>query len=156
VPVAGLTPPQETVPVDDEGGAVRHVAILIVHAVGADGLTVDVAQERERKAPGLAEGIVGEGAVPADRQEDRVALLQLTGDLSQAGQLGSSDAPPVVAVEADDDVRAAPVLLEGDRAAEGRGERESRRWLAPPDRVHAASLTRPHVPGQLPSSAWIG
>jgi hypothetical protein len=75
VPVTRLAPAEESVAVHHEGGAVGHVARLIVHAVGADGLSVDIAQEGEREPPGLGEGVVGERAVRADRQEDGVAFL---------------------------------------------------------------------------------
>jgi len=146
VPVTGLAPPEEALLVHHESGAVGHVAGLIVHAVRADGLAVDVAQEREREPTRLGEGVMGERAVRADRQEDRVAFLQFAGDLSQAGQLRRSDAAPVVTVESEDDVRVPLVFLERDRLTESRGKRKSRRGLTPSEDVHSGSLSRP--PGQ--------
>ena len=119
VPVAGLPPAKRTVAIHDEGGAVGHVPVLVEDAVGADGFAVDVAQQRERKARGLGEGLVAEETVPADREEGCSPVLQGAGDLSQAGELGRSDPAPVVAVEGDDDVGLALVLLERDGPAEG-------------------------------------
>jgi hypothetical protein len=84
---------------------------------------VDVAQERERELRRLGEGLVTEGAIPADREEDRAAILKRAGDLSQAGELGRSDTAPVVAVESEDDVRLPLEFVERDRPAEGGGKR---------------------------------
>jgi hypothetical protein len=83
---------------------------------------VDVTQEREREAGNLEERVVGEGAIAADGEEDRAAFRELLRGLSQALELRRSDAAPVEAVEREDDVRFPLVLLEGDPAAEGRGE----------------------------------
>src|SRR5439155_23630987 len=49
VTVAGLTPPEEPVAVDDERRAIGHVPFLVPHAVRAHHRPMDVAQERERK-----------------------------------------------------------------------------------------------------------
>ena len=121
VAVAGLTPAKQAVTVDDEGRAVGDVPLHVVDAVGLDDLAVDIAQEREGEAPGLGERLVGERAIPADREERDPATFELAGDLSQAGQLGRSDTAPVVAVEREDHVGLAPVLGEGDGTAERRG-----------------------------------
>ena len=118
VAVAGLAPAKHAVAVDDEGRAVGDVSLHVVDAVGLDDLAVNIAQEREGEAPGLGEGLVGERAIPADREERDPATFELAGDLSQAGQLGRSDTAPVVAVEREDHVGLAPVLGEGDGAAE--------------------------------------
>jgi hypothetical protein len=66
-----------------------------------------VAQEREWKAVRLEEGRVTERAVSTDREHHGAPLLQLGGDLNQAGKLGSSDPAEVVAVETQDDIAAA-------------------------------------------------
>lgn len=63
-----------------------------------------VAQERERERVGLEKGGVAERAVAADGEEDGAAPAELRGGLSQAGELRSSDAAEVIAVEAEDDV----------------------------------------------------
>jgi hypothetical protein len=109
LPVASLPPPEYAVPVDHERGTIGHVAVEVEHAVGGDHGTVHVAQERERERVGLEESGVAEGAVPADREEDRAAAGELGCGLSQAGELGRSDAAEVIAVEAEDDV-ASPEL----------------------------------------------
>jgi len=134
VTVAGLAPAKQAVAVDDEGRSVGDVPLHVVDAVGLDDLAVDIAQEREGEAPGLGERLVGERAIPADREERDPATFELAGDLSQAGQLGRSDTAPVVAVEREDHVGLAPVLGEGDGAAERRGQREfgPRRRHPPP------------------------
>ena len=92
---------------------------------------------------------MAEGAIPADGQEDRAAILEPARDLSQAGELRRSDPAPVVAVERDDDIHPALELLEGDRPAERRGQRESGRRLAPSERDHGAKLILPRGRGQL-------
>ena len=147
LPVTRLPPAKHAVPVHHEGGAVGHVAFLVQHAVSADGLAVDVAQKGEREARGLGEGLVAEGTIPADGHEYRAAILEPARDLSQAGELRRSDPAPVVAVERDDDIRPALELLEGDRPAERRGQRESGRRLAPSERDHGASLSCPGAEG---------
>src|SRR5262245_24355927 len=96
--VAGLTPAEDPVPVDDERGAVGDVPVGVVDAVGADGLAMDVTQQREGEALRLRVRVVAEGAVAADREEADPLSLELLGDLTQAGQLGRSDVAPVVAV----------------------------------------------------------
>ena len=101
---------------------------------------MDVAQEREPQARRLAEGLVTEGAIAADRDERGAPSLQRACDLSQAGELGRSDATPVVAVERHDDVRLARVLLQRDQTAESGGQRETGRGSTPSERDHAASL----------------
>jgi hypothetical protein len=112
VAVAGLAPAKQAVAVDDEGRAVGDVPLHVVDAVGLDDLAVDIAQEREGEAPSLGERLVGERAIPADREERDPATFELAGDLSQAGQLGRSDTAPVVAVKCENHVGLAPVLGE--------------------------------------------
>jgi hypothetical protein len=80
------------------------VPVGVERAVGGDDRAVDVAQEREGEGMRLEEGAAAERAVRADREEHRTPLVELARDLSQAGQLGRSDAAPVVAVEANHDV----------------------------------------------------
>ena len=83
---------------------------------------MDITQEREGEACDLEERVVGEGAIPADGEEDRTTLRQLLRGLAQAFELRRSDAAPVEAVEREDDVRLPLVLLERDRTTERRGE----------------------------------
>lgn len=64
--IAHLPPTQHAVPVDHEGGAPGHVAVLVEDAVGADDGAVDVAQEREGEPLGLGVGSVREGAIGTD------------------------------------------------------------------------------------------
>jgi len=142
LPVTRLPPAEDAVPVHHERGAVGDIAILVEHAVRADGRTVDVAQEGEREAPGARVGVVAERGVTADREEDGLALRQLAGDLTQAGQLGRSDIAPVVAVESEDDVRLAAILRERDGAAGGRGKGEIGSGLAEAERDHSQRLVR--------------
>ena len=104
--VAGMPPAQRALAVDDERRSVGHVAIFVVHAVGADHRAVHVAQKRERETSGLGEFGVAEGRVGADGEHHRPALARPLGDLIQAAQLGRSDAAEVVAVEDQDDVAA--------------------------------------------------
>ena len=66
LPVSRLSPPEHAVAVHDEGRAVRHVALLVEHAVGADRRAVNVAQQGEGEPPRLGERGVAEGAVGAD------------------------------------------------------------------------------------------
>ena len=140
LPVAGLPPAQHAVAVDDERRAIRDVAIDVVDAVRLDRLAVDVAQQRESEAAGLREGIVREGAIPADREDGGSYALDLRRDLTQAGELGRSDAAPVEAVEREDDVGAAAIVRKRDGPTEGRRQRELRGGLAPAQRVHTARL----------------
>jgi hypothetical protein len=158
LPVTRLAPPEDPVPVDHERGAVGDVAILVEDAVRPDGRAVDVAQQREREAPGPREGVVAERGVAADRQEDGLPLRQLTGDLTQAGQLGRSDIAPVVAVEAEDDVRLAPVLREGDGAAQRGRKRQVGSGLTEAERDHRPRLVRAEaeVKRRLTSSSRRG
>jgi len=111
VAIAGLPPPEDAVAIDHEGGSVGDVAILVVHPVGAHGGSVDVAQQREGQSGGPDVGVMGEGAVAADAEDDGPLPREPVGDLAQAAQFGRSDAPPVEAVEGEYDVPP-PVLLE--------------------------------------------
>ena len=120
---ARLPPAQHPVAVDDEGGAVGDVALLVEHAVGGDRFAVDVAQQREAEPARLGEGGVAEPAVGADRQQDGLPLADLLAGLTEAAQLGRSDAAPVVAVEDEDDVLA-PVLGQADPAVLGVRQRK--------------------------------
>ena len=142
VPIAGLPPAKQSVAVHDERRAIGDVAILVENAVGADGLPMDVTEQREGQGRALLEGLVTERAVATDGDERRVPLLQFASDLSQAGQLRCSDAAPVVAVETDDDVRLPLVLFERERTSQRGRQRETGRGLTPLERVHAASLPR--------------
>jgi len=99
----------------------------------------------------LEKGGVTEGAVAADREQGGPPPGELVGDLSQAGELGRSDAPEVVAVEAEDDVPP-PELPEPHRAARGAGQLEIRRGLSPPERRHDAAPA-PAMRGILVDSA---
>jgi len=111
---------------------------------------VNVAQERERQVGGLDERLVTEQAIAADGDEGGAPPRQRAGDLSQAGQLGRSDASPVEAVEGDDDIGLAPVLLERDRPPERRGQREGGRGLSPGEGEHGASLLGTGAEGNAP------
>src|SRR5262249_27549665 len=117
LPVADLPPAQDAVAVDNERGAIGHVAVLVVHAIGPDHRPVDVAQEREGELPGRGDGLVAESAVAADADEPRAPLADLPGDLIQAAELGRSDAAEVVAVEREDGVTPSE-LFELDGTAE--------------------------------------
>ncbi len=96
--VASLAPPKQAVAVHDEGRAVGDVPLHVVDTVGLDDLAVDIAQQGEGEALGAGECVVGEGAISADPEERDAATFKLAGDLTQAGQLGSSDPTPVVTV----------------------------------------------------------
>lgn len=104
VPVAGLPPPKQAVPVHDEGGAVGHISFFVQHPVGADRDPVNVAQKRERNTS--RPGELGEAklAVAADRQQRGAALAQLDGDLTQVAEFRRSDSTPRVAEEGHHDV----------------------------------------------------
>ena len=104
MPVACLPPPQQTVPVHDEGGAVGHISRFVQHPVGADDDPVDVAQKRERQPPSLGELGLAKLAVAADRQQRGPALAQLDGDLTQVGEFRRSDSAPRIAEEGQHDV----------------------------------------------------
>jgi hypothetical protein len=97
--IAHLPPAQHAVPVDYEGRAPGHVAVLVEDAVGANDGAVNVAQEREGESPGLSIGSMREGAIGADGQDRRATLPGLRVDLDQADELRRSDAAPVEAVE---------------------------------------------------------
>jgi len=141
LPIARLSPPEHAVSVHDERRPIRHVAVLVQHAVRADDLAMDIAQQRERKALGSVEGLVAERAVSADRDERGAAVLDRTDGLAQAGELGRSDPAEIVAVERDDEVSVLE-LFERDVSAEGRGQRKTGRGLGPPERDHGGSLAR--------------
>ena len=97
--ITHLPPAQHAVPVDHEGGAPGHVAVLIEDAVGADDGAMDIAQERKGESLGLGIGSVREWAISADGQDRRVALPDLRIDLDQAVELRRSNAAPVEAVK---------------------------------------------------------
>jgi hypothetical protein len=102
--IADLPPAQQTVPIDDEGGAPGHVAGLIEDAIGTDDAAMDVAQQREGKGLGFGVGGVREGAIGADGQDGGTALSNLRLDLDQAEELRRSNAAPVETVKHQDDV----------------------------------------------------
>src|SRR6266568_2512782 len=114
--VAGLAPAQHAVLVHDERRAEGDVAFLVEHAVRGDRRPVDVAQEREGEPARLEELGMAERAVAADPEQHGAAVLHLLGDLTEARELGRSDASPVVAIEDQDDVLA-PQLGQRDRLA---------------------------------------
>ena len=76
---------------------------------------------------------MAEGAIAADREKGRASLVELGGDLTQAGELRRSDAAEVIAVEPEDDVAAA-VFAKRDRPALGARQIEVRCGLSPPQR----------------------
>ena len=90
-----------------------------------------IAQQGEGEAPGLGEGRVAEGAVPADPEERDAAIAELVGDLDQAAELRRSDAAEVVAVEHQHHVGLALELFQRDRSVERRREREAGSGLTP-------------------------
>jgi hypothetical protein len=143
--VAGLTPAQDAVAVDDEGGAVRHVPLFVQDAIRADRRTVDVAEQRERKTVRSNERFVAERCIATDRDYGRPAGGDLRGDLTQVTQLGASDATEVVAVKDEDDVGAPAKLRERHRLAAGGRETEGGRGLAEPKRRHRGQST-PNCP----------
>src|SRR5262249_12409031 len=128
--IAGLPPAENAVAIDDERGAERDIAVLVVDAVGADGGAMHVAQEGKGERVRAGEGVVAERRVTADAEEGDPPPFQLPRDLSQAAELRRSDAAEVVAVECEDDVRATAILRQGDRAAERRRQRELGRGLS--------------------------
>src|SRR5262245_10779477 len=152
--VASLPPAQHTVTIDDEGRPVRDVALSVEHAILADHLAVDVAEQRERKLPHVSERLVTEGTVAGDRQDGRLALADPLGDLSQAAQFGGSDAPEVVTVEDQDNV-ATTVLGERDLSPIGGRQAEARRGGGEPDVEHGPIQGSALLPEGQPNGASI-
>src|SRR6266403_659417 len=121
--VAGLSPAQHALAVDDERRAPGDVAVGVEDAVRVDDPAVEVAQQREREPPRRRKGRVTGRAVTADGEHGRAALARTLGDLDEVAQLGGSDAAPVEAVEDQHHVAPAEVR-QAHLAACGRRQRE--------------------------------
>lgn len=131
--VAGLSPAEDTVAIDHEGGAVRDVTVLVVDAIVMDHTPVHIAEQRKAELSQARECLVARRAVAADREQRRPALLDRARDLIQAAQLRRSDAAEIVAIEHEDDVLSLE-LGERDRTSRRGRQREFGSGLTPAQR----------------------